>query len=899
MKRTLRYILSAAMLSAASIVLLLTSCSREERLENMTVNFHGRELPASFFEQGVVRVKLTQAMADSLCVNDSGKITLASARAVKSVGDAAASLGIVSMKRSLPHAGKFEPRTRAKELHLWYNVVFDESTPLTRAMNSLSEVEGFSKVEYIPVTVPVNHGTAVEVPASGNSAAPSAAAVFNDPRLGDQWHYYNDGSLKNSIAGSDINVLPVWSSFTTGSQDVIVAVVDGGVDYSHEDLAANMWHNPEQGGDLAYGWNFITDGPRITAHDHGTHVAGTIAAVNNNGKGVCGIAGGNSAKNIPGVRIMSCQIFDNSDKSGSGVEAIKWAADHGAVIAQNSWGYSFETYEDAASFIVTDYDKSCIDYFTEYAGLDENGRQVGPMAGGIVIFAAGNDGWDTGHPGDYETCLAVGSIGADYRAAYYTNYGSWVDVAAPGGDTQMGREVLSTLPGNAYGYMQGTSMACPHVSGVAALVISHRGGPGFTSKALREILESSVRDISVYNRTKYIGKGLVDAYRAVVGTAGRPPAAVTGFEARAESNNVYFSVTVPSDPDNGKPNMIFVYYSESPLTESNYSSAMFQSYTVGDMEPGDVLEDVVTDLGFETQYYLTAVATDYGGLTSPMSTVLSVTTGQNHAPELTPLDGTSVEMKAWQTASLRFIAKDPDRHDIIPSAVTPDDTVSLSTVLNGDTLILNIQGRTSAPGTHSAVLRAEDPYGMYDEEVITYTVEQNKAPEKVKDLPGVAFSSSTAESVTLNMYEYFSDPDGEPLAISASSSNNSIAHVAVRGQNIIITPMSYGTTETTVTGTDALGETVSTTFNIVVRDASQPIDIYPNPVVDTLYIRAGSDSQGHVRITSASGSTVFDDDISVSIFDPAAIDMSALPGGMYVLTVEYEGTVIKRSIAKL
>ena len=121
----------------------------------------------------------------------------------------------------------------------------------------------------------------------------------------------------------------------------------------------------------------------------------------------------------------------------------------------------------------------------------------------------------------------------------------------------------------------------------------------------------------------------------------------------------------------------------------------------------------------------------------------------------------------------------------------------------------------------------------------------------------------------------------------------------MRQNRVNITPLTYGTTTATITGTDVMGETVSTTFNIVVRDASQPIDIYPNPVVDTLYIRAGSDSQGHVRITSASGSTVFDDDISVSIFDPAAIDMSALPGGMYVLTVEYEGTVIKRSIAKL
>ena len=898
MKRTLRYILSAAMLSAASIVLLLTSCSREERLENMTVNFHGREFPARYFEQGVMNVKLTQDMLDALSSDDSGRIDITSA-SVRSSVDAIASLGITSMERYFPYAGEFEPRTREAGLHLWYKVRFDKSAPLTRAMDELSATEGFDIVEYSPVIVRVDNGKAVPVK-STSSTRPTSSTLFNDPMLGDQWHYKNDGSLKNSMAGADINVEPVWANFTTGSSEVIVAVVDGGVDYTHEDLAANMWRNPEQSGDLAYGWNFISNGPRITADDHGTHVAGTIAAVNNNGKGVSGIAGGNSAKNIPGVRIMSCQIFDDSDNSGDGLVAIKWGADHGAVIAQNSWGYSYKTYEAAAGDVTSQAAKDAIDYFVRNAGYDENHQQVGPMAGGIVIFAAGNDGWDVGHPGDYESCVAVGSIGADYQAAYYTNYGSWVDVAAPGGDANKGRQVLSTLPGNEYGYMQGTSMACPHVSGVAALVVSHRGGPGFTSQALREILESSVRDISAYNRNKYIGKGLVDAYRAVVGTSGQPPAQVTGFEVSLlRSNTLEFSVTVPSDPDNGKPNMIFVYYSESPLTESNYKNAMFQSYSVGDMEPGDVLTDEVTGLGFDTQYYLTAVATDYGGLTSPMSAVQTVTTGPNHAPELTPLDGTSLDIRMWQTGELRFLTYEPDGHEIIPSAYTPGDTASLSTLLRNDTLLLRIQGRTSAPGTHVATVKASDPYGMADSLEVTYTVAENIAPELLKEVDGVAFSSTQDATFSLDMNEYFTDADGEPLTISVATTVNGIANLAVRQNRVNITPLTYGTTTATITGTDVMGETVSTTFNIVVRDASQPIDIYPNPVVDTLYIRAGSDSQGHVRITSASGSTVFDDDISVSIFDPAAIDMSALPGGMYVLTVEYEGTVIKRSIAKL
>ena len=225
MKRTLRYILSAAMLSAASIVLLLTSCSREERLENMTVNFHGREFPARYFEQGVMNVKLTQDMLDALSSDDSGRIDINSTR-VRSSVDAIASLGVTSMERYFPYAGKFEPRTREAGLHLWYKVRFDKSAPLTRAMDELSKTEGFDIVEYSPVIVPVDHGKAVPVK-SASSPRPASSTLFNDPMLGDQWHYKNDGSLKNSMAGADINVEPVWANFTTGSSDVIVAVVDG------------------------------------------------------------------------------------------------------------------------------------------------------------------------------------------------------------------------------------------------------------------------------------------------------------------------------------------------------------------------------------------------------------------------------------------------------------------------------------------------------------------------------------------------------------------------------------------------------------------------------------------------------------------------------------------------
>ena len=203
--------------------------------------------------------------------------------------------------------------------------------------------------------------------------------------------------------------------------------------------------------------------------------------------------------------LMSCQIFkEDEDGGGRGASAIKWGADHGAVISQNSWGYP-ELDETPESI------KAAVDYFVKYAGLDADGIQTGPMAGGLVVFAAGNER-RMASSSTYESILNVTSMGADFVKAPYSNWGSFADLAAPGGYKP--NRVLSTLPGNRYGWMSGTSMACPHVSGAAALVVSACGGPGFTPAELRRRLEESARDISAFNPDHYMGHGLVDVYAA-------------------------------------------------------------------------------------------------------------------------------------------------------------------------------------------------------------------------------------------------------------------------------------------------------------------------------------------------------------------------------------------------
>jgi len=367
----------------------------------------------------------------------------------KAGGDAAKyaeglkTLGFSSAERLFPAAGRFEERTRAEGLHRWYLV----STVSTKA-NCLEEIEEVEIVDEEVSLVPM-----------GN--------VYNDPYLPMQTGV--------TCAQKGLNAMAVWETIPESRSDVIVAVVDGGINSNHDDLQNILVDNS---------FNFVSNRKAHTADNHGTAMAGIIAANCNNGKGLCGVA--------DNVKVLGCQIFE-TDATGNttfgySARAIKYAADNGAVICNNSWGYNYASDDAAAEGAIRASDKAAIDYFIKYAGMDENGKQEGPMAGGLVIFSAGNSGFSHGWPAEYSNVLAIGAFDAEGNRASISNYGAWVNLCA-------NVNYISTLS-SGYGTFEGTSASCAAVSGAAALIVSRFGGEGFTADKLKSALLSGAKSIS-------------------------------------------------------------------------------------------------------------------------------------------------------------------------------------------------------------------------------------------------------------------------------------------------------------------------------------------------------------------------------------------------------------------
>lgn len=593
----------------------------------------------SNFVEGVVRVKLQREIADRMIA---AKLPLS----VKGTSKKYVQTGVtpldrvnqkvkaVSMTRVFPYAGKNEAKHKAFGLDLWYDVHYEASgMKLAQARNLFRSAEGVSYAQRIPLYKPIGGERFLEIsPAAVAKAAKAASTMpFNDPLLNDQWHYNNDGHIAGTKVGADANVFKAWETGVTGSKDVVVAIIDGGFQVDHPDLKDNVWINTaELNGkpgvdddgdgyvDDIYGYNFVINSSDINAHSHGTHVAGTVGATNNNGIGVCGVAGGSDGKG--GVKMMVCQVFDSRASSSAVADfgaAIVYAADRGASIAQCSWGASVADDEDKS---VTE----AVDYFTKNGGGDK-------MNGGLCIFAAGNNGEEGNYyPGCLDKVVAVGSMAPDGSVAYYSNRGKWVDVTAPGGLEDNGQQygVLSTLPNSTYGYNEGTSMACPHVSGIAALILSKYGNKQFSNETLRTLLTTSVNDLYTQN-PEYeglMGSGYIDAYKALQGKEGSVPEAVADFTVTASHDNALIEWVIPETEEKSIDHHVIYYSTEAFSATDDLNKLSSATVDTKFKYSGDKMSYEVEGLKASTKYYFAIVAYNRWGKASAVSPIKEATT---------------------------------------------------------------------------------------------------------------------------------------------------------------------------------------------------------------------------------------------------------------------------------
>ncbi len=865
------------------LVPLALSCAKEQPASD------GQDISPqeeqSHSDLRTIKVKFDAATAQAVAsgIADGG-LTTKSAE----VNSAVAMTGVVSMERLFPYAGEYEERTHREGLDRWYIVVYDGATSETKAKANFAAIQGVEEVQ--------------------GARKIKRTAYYNDTYYSYQWDMYDGKTPTYSI-----NVEPVWRNYTTGSQNVIVGVVDGGIDLSHEDLADNCIAGGSNGSR-----NFINNSYNITAEEHGTHVAGTIAAVGNNGKGVAGVAGGNYATGSKGVRLMSCQIFDSGDGSGDTERAIKWAADHGAVIVNNSWGYSFDANDDgyltgdeltnALNATIDRSDKAAVDYFIKYAGCDNSGNQLSssPMKGGVVIFAAGNDGIANGAPANYEPVIAVGATTRNGTRASYSCYGDWVDICAPGGNAYYttSTDIWSTVPNNKYDYMAGTSMACPHVTGVAALIVSHFGGQGFTADDLKErLLGGANPDVISTSSSRPIGP-LVDAMGSFSYSSHSAPAAVEDFDLSSTGNviDVSFAVTASDDGAAAYSYIVAVSKDESLLQSYDPSASSVSGITAVTVltdgkSAGDTLSVRVRNLDFSTSYYVAVIGSTWAKAYSGMSPVKSVSTKENGAPVVTPVETPPYTIKAAEVRPLAFQISDPEDHSV---TVSVDGGSSAATYeYSGSTLTITLRGRRASEGTYTATITATDSYGAQTAYSFGYTILPNHPPVVSAPFEDV-LTYSRNDKIELDMTAHFYDEDEEQLSYHTSnfSASASGCGISFDGDKMIMSVSNYGLYTMDVVAADGAGKECSTPLRVLVKNPSNPVEAYPNPVVDKLTIRTEGKAETNIRIVSSSGNVLYDETGEISGFEPVSFDMSSCAPGIYSVTVSYDGKKVKKNVIK-
>ncbi len=490
------------------------------------------------------------------------------------------------------------------------------------------QIANHPEVDYVEANTIIRLTTkpAVRLNADSFAVSPTTLDPPNDPKLSSLWGLHNTGS-DDGVVDADIDALEAWN-LSTGSKKIVTAIIDTGVDYTHPDLANNYWHNPGETGidaqgknkesngidddqngfiDDFRGWDFANnDNDPKDDHEHGTHCAGTIGAIGNNNVGVVGV---NWNTSLVGLKFL--------DNSGSGsldhaVQAIEYATTLGVDLTSNSWG--------GGGFSQT-----------MYAAIQEAAQK-----GILFVAAAGNESQNNdqrpSYPASYlvDNIISVAAIDRKDKLANFSNYGAKsVHVGAPGID------ILSTVPDAAYGTMSGTSMATPHVSGVAALIKATYPQLSVIQWKNRIIYSSQITSATAL---KTSSGGRLNALNALKDDQ-IPPAKIDNLSIKSIALNqieIAFS-SVGDDGIEGKARAYEIKFSDTPIRSQNdwinaqtvfngnhlSGKSLTSKNDFGSLSESEILTVKISGLKFESKGYLAVRAFDGVGNSSEFSESLA------------------------------------------------------------------------------------------------------------------------------------------------------------------------------------------------------------------------------------------------------------------------------------
>ena len=528
------------------------------------------------------------------------------------------------------------------------------------------------------------------------------------------------------------------------------------------------------------------------------------------------------------------------------------------------------------------------------------------MKGGVVIYAAGNDDKDyLNYPSAYPPVISVSAMAPNWEKAWYTNRGDWVDIMAPGGDEFfINGMVYSTVPaslynGEMYGYMQGTSMACPHVSGIAALIVSKLGGPGFTNEELKNRLLGSLRpeniDAHNPNYAGRLGVGYIDAARTLAENKNQKPENISDLKADPEYTAMTLHWTAIKDEDDGTAIKYLLYFSDKQLTASNYKSITPYTINAQGYKPGEKVTYKISNLKENATYYAAVIAVDRWGLESDFA-ASEFKTLKNDPPVIENVPQNAIRVSGAEVQSFTVKISDPNGHKI--SYALKGENRGVSAIRTDDNLKFTL--RAVAPvGKYDIELVVTDELGASTSVKIPFEVYVYESPFLSNSIQNMLIGKDEAAR-EIDLTQHFTYQSGSKVTISAKSSDDSVVTATVNASTLSVKGNKPGQASVSVSVSDG-NETAQTKFQVSVVASIGDIvyQIYPMPATTVLNVLVNPEiKKAEFTIRSIFGEKVFSKSYTVNGTDPVKLNIQKLSAGTYTLVMESNKGTYKKTFVK-